>query len=98
MKIWEKGLNDLSSGEEGRATRRLALDALSFASFKRRVVRWIGETTCRLNGGSSAWERRRSHACGSDIQQTTCRLRSGRTTCRSRPMKQNPSLIKTTSF
>ena len=61
-------LNDRSSREEGRATRRLASDALSFAWLKRRVVLWIGETTCRL--------------------------RSGRTTCRSRPLKQNLSLTQ----
>ena len=67
-KIWEKMLHDRSSGEEGRATRRLASDALSFAWLKRRAVRWIGETTCRL--------------------------RSGRTTCRSRPLKQDPSLTE----
>ena len=65
-------LNDRSSGEEGRATRRLASDALSFAWLKRRVVRWIGETTCRL--------------------------RSGRTTCRSRPLKSDSHLTKRRRF
>ena len=91
-------LNDRSSGEEGRATRRLASDALSFAWLKRRVVRWIGETTCRLNGCRPRG--RASFACerAAAKRQTTCRLRSGRTTCRSRPLEQDSHLTERRRF
>ena len=85
---------------EKKGMRRVVrvLDALSFAWFKRRVVRWIGETTCRLNGVSFAWESVRSRALAADKRQTTCRLHSGQTTCRPRPLKQNSHLTERRRF